>query len=138
MNYKLARIKIGSRELPIKCDCYVLAQLQQEYGSLSAFEYKLRGWKAVYNEDDRPVRDSDGRIEKEAVEVDVGAVLRLLVLSVNEGIDICGEEPVNEKELIRAVKNPFALMIPLAEEYYRSFQGGDEEKKQQPSRSRKK
>ena len=138
MEYELKRIKIGDREYPIKCDCYVLAQLQREYGSITEFEYKLRGLKAIRDEDGRPIRDEEGRIRKESVEQDIGACMRILALCVKEGLDITGEPEIDEKTLIRSVGNPFAIISTLAEEFYSCFSTGEDEKKHQPSRSRKK
>lgn len=140
MDYELTKIKIGKEEYPIKCDCYVLAQLQKEYGSISEFEYKLRGLKPVYDEDGRLVRDDEGRIKKEIVEQDIETCMRMLVLCVKEGLEIAGEPGVDEKLLVRNIKNPFEIANILATEFYRCFSDddGEDEKKRRPSRSRKK
>lgn len=138
MNYELKKIRIGDKEYPIKCDCYVLAQLQKEYGSITEFEYKLRGLKAIRDEDGRVLRDDEGRIRKETVEQDIGACMRILFLCVKEGLDIMGEPEIDEKTLLRQVGNPFALISTLAEEFYNCFVTGEDEKKRQPSRNRKK
>lgn len=140
MDYELTKVKIGKEEYPIKCDCYVLAQLQKEYGSISEFEYKLRGLKPLYDEDGRPLRDGEGRIKKEIVEQDIETCMRMLVLCVKEGLEITGEPGIDEQMLIRSVKNPFEIANILAREFYRCFsdEDGEDEKKRQPSRSRKK
>lgn len=136
MNTKLNTIKVGSRDLPIKCDNYVLAQIQEEFGSLDAFENKLLGYEILVDEDGRALRDDDGMRRRKRVEPSVKAVTRFLYLCVEEGLDIEGKEPVNEKDLIRTAGSPFTLIVPLYAEFKKAFEDKNE-KKAQPSRSRK-
>lgn len=107
---KMERILIGEQTYPIKIDLNVLEALQDQFGSIHAFEMDIVGLKI-----------EDGKIL--SVEPSVKAIKAALLLMINEGLEIetasTGNpyEPVNEqifqecniplKELEQIIHNEF-------------------------------
>lgn len=85
---KLTRIKIGAKSYPIKVDLNVLAEIQEQYGSVNQFERDLLGLKLKKDANGNQVYTSDGDPEMYIVEPSVKAIAMALPLMINEGLEV--------------------------------------------------
>lgn len=114
---KLHYIELSQgKKMPIRCDLYVLSQLQDKYGTLEAFEYKLLG--AVI-EDGKVVRYS---------EPNISTILFALPVFIAEGAacekEMNGKDIENfsQMDIIRTVTKDYRLIAyELHEEMKRCF-----------------
>ena len=125
---KLKHIKLGQKSLPIKCDNYVLMEIQENYGTITQFEAELVGLKPLMDKEGNPAVNADGKQLFTAVEPSIKAINFVLPLMINEGLEIEADsrnkpfEPLTEKEIIRAIDIPYKeLSIILHEEFARCF-----------------
>ncbi len=124
----LARITLSGAEYPLKCDNFVLAQVQEKFGTLAAFEMALTGREIIKNSKGEPKKDSKGNTLYKKVEPSMDAMNFFLPLCVQEGLQIEAElenRPVekitNKKIVMLCDMNPFALALELTKEFYRSM-----------------
>ena len=122
---KLERIPVGGKELPIIIDMYVLEEIQQKYGTLNAFEYKLKGLKEVDG--------ADSKTKIIRVERDIGALNFVVPLMIREGCEIEGIKlEMTEKEIVRNLGiSHIKLQEIVCDEFNRCF---EMQKKESPSK----
>lgn len=115
---KLSYIELGEERFPIKCDLAVLEMIQEEYGTVNAFELKLAGW----------VKDEKKKLVK--TEPSMKAIRFALPLMINEGIDIENVGNTEKKEHVSDIDlkmicsdiNIFDVANKLHEEFIRCFE----------------
>ena len=131
MDKKMNLIKLDGARVPYKCTNNVLAQMQEEHGSIDAFYLKLIGREPVLDEDGYEMHNEEGKRLLRRIEPSIRTINRFFVACVQEGLEIEGKgRHWEEKELIRMVEQaPFSLVPLLAEEFNRSFLVGGDEKK---------
>lgn len=104
---KLNKITIGEKQYPVKIDINVLETIQNEYGSVYAFERDILGLKFIKDEEGQQIYDEKGSPKAVVVEPSVKAVKFILPLMINEGLQIEAEEtgglfePVEETQIYR-------------------------------------
>lgn len=126
---ELERIQVGGQEFPIIIDMYVLEEIQQKYGTLNTFEYKLKGLKEVYGD------DSKTKIIR--VESDIGVLNFVVPLMIREGCEIEGIKlEMTDKEIVRSLEISLVnLQKIVCSEFERCF---EMQKKESPSKSAEK
>lgn len=111
---KMERILIGEQTYPIKIDLNVLEALQDQFGSIHAFEMDIVGLKVV-----------DGKII--SVETPVKTIKAVLLLMINEGLEIeaasTGKtyEPITE-QIFQECSIPYVELVQIIHtEFKRCF-----------------
>lgn len=117
---KMERIQIGEKTYPIKIDLNVLEVIQDQYGSVHAFELDLIGIKLEKNDAGKEVLIK--------AEPSIKAIKTVLPLMINEGLEIeaagTGKsyDPVEEQQIIQECCIPFdELSQMIHEELKRCF-----------------
>ena len=128
MDKKLNTVQLSGKEYPIKCSNYVLAQIQDEYGTISEFEKKLSGRIEMIDENGEPVTNEEGLRMYKKTEPSMKALNFALPLMVIEGTRIEAEKKKKDipdmtpEEIIRKIDtNPFVLANTVLEEFYRAL-----------------
>lgn len=126
---KMARIRIGKKDYPMKMDLNVLEHIQEEYGSINQFERDILGIEYLKDENGKQLYTKDGDCRMRIVEPSVKAIKAVLPMMINEGLaieaDIRGGEyvPVSEQEIFRECRIPFGdLADMIHEEFARCFE----------------
>lgn len=128
---KLKVLVIGKKRYPIKMNNYVLEAIQEEYGTVNAFEKMLVGIEETETE--------NGEVIRKRVEPSIKAINFVLPLMIKEGIrlDAFNKEKypdeIDDYEIISSVDISFwELANILHEEMNRCFHS----KKNQPKRKK--
>lgn len=125
---KMNHIELSGTEYPLKCDILVLERIQEEYEDLSDFENKLTGFQPEVDKDGEIVRNEEGYMVGRYGIPDAKTVRKALSWMVQEGLDIEGKEPVEEKELARKADiSPVELGKLLRNEFSRCFERKNEQ-----------
>ncbi len=126
---KMAEIRIGKKDYPMKMDLNVLEHIQEEYGSINQFERDILGIEYVKDENGKQLYTKDGDCRMRIVEPSVKAIKAVLPMMINEGLaieaDIRGGEyvPVSEQEIFRECQIPFEdLADMIHKEFARCFE----------------
>lgn len=119
---KTAKIKLAADiEVPIKCDLYVLQEIQDEYETVVKFEKQLLGIETVMDKD-----EEGNDVEKQVLrEPKPSAVMFALVSMVREGYAIEGVDMPfkNSRELIASVTRDYrAIAKDIHNEFRNCFQ----------------
>lgn len=113
-------IEIDDVKYPIKCDNFILGEVQEKYGSIHDFECKIIGVKKeIINGEEKYI----------GCEPSVKAINYILPLMINEAVDIlkednpdCKYERVDPKKFIRSIKMDLAkLANEIHDEWKRAF-----------------
>lgn len=129
---KMEKIQIGEKTYPIKMDLNVLESIQDQYGSVRAFELDLIGIKLE--------EDGNGKKVATKVEPSIKAIKTALPLMINEGLEIeaavTGKsyDPVEELQIIQECCIPFDELARIIHAELKRCFG----KKQQPGERTKK
>ena len=87
MYEKLNTVRIGNKNIPIKCDFNVLQILQDEFGTLKNFEQKLIGMQPILDKKGDPVYEinSEGveAVKYKTTEPNLRAIATALPLMIN-------------------------------------------------------
>lgn len=130
---KLKYIELGKEKYPMKCDLAVLEEIQEQYGTINAFELKLAGW--TKNEEKKLVK----------TEPSMKAIRFALPLMINEGIDIENAKSGKKRKHITDAElkalctdvNVFDIANELHDEFIRCFevknQNSTQEQEKTPS-----
>lgn len=125
---KLSTMKIGGKTYPVKIDLNVLQMIQEEFETINNFERDILGLKFKRDEEGKIIYKEDGEPDFYVVEPSVKAIMFVLPLMVNEGLEIDALqrgvefEPVNEKLLIASCDIAFeALARKIHAEYRKCF-----------------
>lgn len=129
MKDKLNRITLSGQSYPLKCDNFVLQELQKKYGTIQNFEKLLRGYTDLVDKNGKKILNEKGEQVRAKVEPDIEAMNYALALMVQEGLEIEADERkteplvLEEKNIIRMVDfSFFELSDFLLKEYARCFQ----------------
>lgn len=141
---ELKFIELSGEKYPVKCDLVVLEKIQDEFGSLNAFEKKICPWNPVLDEAGEKIRDENGNVETEFQMPDIPTVNTALFFMVNEGEEIEAEKEGREprsysrNEIVRKVDiSPVSLALKLHTEYYRCFELKNEKTTQDQKNQKK-
>lgn len=141
---ELKFIELSGEKYPVKCDLVVLEKIQDEFGSLDAFEKKIYPWTPVLDEAGEKTRDENGNVETEFQMPDIPTVNTALFFMVNEGEEIEAEKEGREprsysrNEIVRKVDiSPVSLALKLHTEYYRCFELKNEKTTQDQKNQKK-
>lgn len=124
MYEKLAKVKIGGNELPIRCDINILGTIQEEFGSMVAFEQKIIGMYPVLDKNGKQITKEDGTIEYTMGEPSIHAIAYALPLFILEGIaqaELQGED-YSDIDWRPALKDADFNYIEIALALYNEFQ----------------
>lgn len=136
MEKRLNKIKLSGKEYPYKCDNFVLAEIQEAYGTISAFELKLSGRIPALDENGNQRRNDEGQLLYKKTEPSLKAVNFMLPLVIDEGLRIEAErrgkpaEDMDERSIVYQIDQPFEVADILLEELYKALAI----KKESPSR----
>ena len=133
MYEKMNTVRIGGKNLPIRCDFSVLQTLQDEFGTLRQFEQKLLGMIPIVDDNGEPIfvigDDGTEQIKFKTTEPSLRAIAVALPIMINEGrirAEEQGEE-VEDFDYKEAIKDAeFSILdvsIALHTEYKRCFDG---------------
>lgn len=123
---RLNIVNIGGTDVPLKCDNYVLAQLQEKYKTLNNFEMKLLGL-SIIEIDGKVQKDKDGRTMFLKGEPSVQAINDALPLMIEEGFAYAADlgrkmKPINTKLFIRELNMDYKeLSVLIHDEFARAF-----------------
>lgn len=125
---RLHTIILSGEKYPIKCDLLVLEKIQEEFGSINAFEEGLITWEPVLDENGEEVQQEDGTIKCRGRLPDIKVLNAALYFMVGEGEVIQAAEEgraprtMEKAEIIRKVDiQPQKLANQLHDEFYRCF-----------------
>lgn len=116
---KMTYITVGNNKFPIKCDNLVLQQIQDEFGSVRAYEMSLLGLETVKDSEGKDKRDDEGKLIFNKVEPSIKSINFGLPLMVNEGLEIEAEQKhvefkyLEEKEVIRMIQLPYLQLADI-------------------------
>lgn len=114
-------ITLSGVELPIRCDLYVLEQIQEKYTDLSAYEYKLIGFTPERDEFGDVVLNDNGNTVGKFGVPDIKVVADTLHMMVNEGLEYEGAgETFSVIELKRMVDLSITELSSILHEEYMS------------------
>ena len=123
---RLNIVNIGGTDVPLKCDNYVLAQLQEKYKTLNNFEMKLLGL-SIIEIDGKVQKDKDGKTMFLKGEPSVQAINDALPLMIEEGFAYAADlgrkmEPINTKLFMRELNMDYReLSVLIHDEFTRAF-----------------
>lgn len=125
MNKTLKKIKLSGKEYPYRCSNSVLAEIQEEYGTLAEFERQLSGRKPLLDKNGEQRTNEDGLKLYTKTEPSLKAVNYALPLMIEEGLQYEADKKrkeapdVDPKFIIDEIDmNPFELAELLLEEFY--------------------
>lgn len=122
---KLRKITIGGKSYPVKIDLNVLQIIQDEYGSVNAFERDILGLKLVKGENGEQLYTKEGDPQMEITEPSVKAIKLALPAMINEGLALDAYrlkkdyKPVAENEIIASCDVPFTILANMIHEEYK-------------------
>lgn len=120
---ELSYIKIGRKEYPILCNIIVLEGLQNKYGTLTDYEYALRGITEVVDEDGVPVKDESGNNILEYGTPSIEAIMDGIYPSICEGINYYNE--INEESMEipteLQIKRGIVSIIDMSLKFFKEF-----------------
>lgn len=93
---QLQSVIIGTHRYPIKIDLNVLEQIQDNYGSINAFEMELLGLGFTKDSEGHQVLDDSGKPVMYKKEPSIKAIRAALYPMINEGLEIEAEETGKE------------------------------------------
>lgn len=131
MYENLNTVTIGGHKFPIKCDFAILQILQENFGTLKAFEQKLIGIDPILDKNGDPVyeidKDGNESLKFKTTEPNLRALSLALSTFINEGkiqAEAQGEE-IDEFDYKQAIKEAdFSIIevaVDLHNEYRRCF-----------------
>lgn len=115
---KLEEIRIGDKFYPIKIDLNVLEFIQEEYGSIGAWEMELKGWHYRKDENGDQLYSDNGSPLMYKTEPSIKAIRTVLPAMINEGIAIRAEQqgkPYDEVPDLQIISECEIDYIELAE-----------------------
>lgn len=119
MQEKPSYITIGSRQVPLWCDIFVLNEIQEKYGSICTFERRLIGVP----------EDADKNWIGIKKEQSIETIIFALELMIQEGykkadmLEGCATSPEDLKALLMDIDIPFPALSDIVHEVYkRCFQ----------------
>lgn len=125
---KLEEIRIGDVFYPVKIDLNVLEIIQDEFGSIGAWEMALKGWRYRTDENGNPVYDASGSPVMYRTEPSVRAIKTVLPAMINEGIAIRAErqgkpyDELSDLQIISECETDYTeLAGMIREEFDRCF-----------------
>lgn len=92
MYEEVTRVKIGTVDVPIRCDINVLCALQNKFETLARFEQKLIGMNPILNADGSFKYNSDGTLVYKMSEPSFDAIAFSFPLLAREGIEQLREQ----------------------------------------------
>lgn len=122
---KLKRIIIAGSNYPYKIDLNVLEHIQEEYGSVHAFEMDILGLKFLKDEEGKQLYNEEGEPRMYKAEPSVKAIRTVLPIMINEGLEIEAEEkgepftPISEKMILRQCDMSFEILSDVIHEEFR-------------------
>lgn len=125
---ELSYIKIGRKEYPILCNIIVLEGLQNKYGTLTDYEYALRGITEVVDEDGVPVKDESGNNILEYGTPSIEAIMDGIYPSICEGINYYNEineesmEIPTELQIKRCIVSIMDMSLKFFKEFIKCFE----------------
>lgn len=136
---KTKTLTLSGKKYPYRCSNSVLAEIQEEYGTLAEFERKLSGRKLLLDKNGEPRINEDGLKLYTKTEPSLKAVNFALPLMIEEGLQYEADQKrkeapeVDAKTIIGEIDiNPFELADMILEEFY----GALAIKKEIPSQKR--
>lgn len=134
MQEKPSCITIGSRQVPLWCDIFVLNEIQEKYGSIGTFERRLIGVP----------EDADKNWIGIKKEQSIETIIFALELMIQEGykkadmLEGCATSHEDPKALLMDIDIPFPVLSDIVHEAYkRCFQskkGSQEREKRKTDR----
>lgn len=104
-------IELSGKSYPIKCDMIVLNKVQDKYGDLDTFRFKLSGLIPILDDDGNITYDEDGTVRNNGIGVpDPRPVSDALVWMIQEGAAIAGDPEPDEKDILRDVDIPLSQL----------------------------
>ena len=119
---QLTKIRIGTKDLPIRIDYNVIEVIEEEFETLEKFRMKLLGFTWKRNEDGTYVYDDEGRPKPEITKPSIKAMKRMLVLMVNEGLKADAYErhteyePMDDDQIIMECELEQMYLVQIIEE----------------------
>jgi len=113
-------ITLSGETFPLRCDLMVLEQIQEQYGDISDFEYKLIGFEPDRDDFNNIMYTENGNTLGKYTNPDIPTVGKALALMVNEGMAYEEQEPVSEKKLKMLVDIPLRELADILHEVYLS------------------
>ena len=88
---KMEEILIGECYYPILMDLNVLEHIQEEYGTIGAWELELKGWHFKKDEDGNQIYNKNGSPVMYKTVPSIRAIRTVLPWMINEGIAVNAE-----------------------------------------------
>lgn len=111
------KVVLAGKEYPIRCDINVLAEIQEEFDTISNFEMLLAGMKVRKDKDGNALLDHDGRIMFDRCDPSVRAIAVILPCMLKEA---CGGDDIGEA--LGAVKNARFDLYDTALQMYKELE----------------
>lgn len=122
LNEYVNTVTLSGQVLPIRCDLYVLEQIQERYENLEDFEYRLMGFVPSRDEFGDVIINEKGNTEGRFTTPDIKVLGDALHMMVNEALEYAGAETMGEKKLKQMVDIPVSeLSRKLHDEYLNCF-----------------
>lgn len=129
MYEELLTVKIGDNDLPIRCNIYVLAAIQEEFSTISSFQQKIIGMNPVLDEEGNYTYDRNGSMIYKVGEPKIEAISFVLPLMIIEGIKkLLEQEPeknyseIDWKQMIEDFDfNYIEVALEINKEFQRCF-----------------
>lgn len=141
---ELKTIELSGKVYPVRCDLVVLEKIQNEFGSLDAFEKGIITWEPELDEKGEKVKDTKGNVVNKGKLPDMQTLNTALCLMVNEGEEIQAEKEdrspflLSRDEIARRVDiSPTKLALLLHDEFYRCFNPKNEKTTQDQTKQKK-
>lgn len=94
------KVVLAGKEYPIRCDINVLAEIQEQFDTISNFEMLLTGVKIRKDKEGNALLDHENKIMFDRCDPSVRAIAAILPCMLKEA---CGSNDLNEA--LDAVKN---------------------------------
>ena len=135
---KCTKIEVSVTSYPIKCDMLVLNKIQEKYGDIDRFRFKLSGLIPKLDENGKVMYTDDGKVANEGFGMpDTLAVTDCLYWFAQEGAEITGKPDIDRNTIIRSIDiSPSELGMMLHEEYMRCLTQKNPRTTQDPSQTK--
>lgn len=121
LNEHTNTVTLSGHTYPIRCDLYLLEVIQEKYGDISDYEYKLIGFVPERDECGDLVINDAGNTVGKFTTPDLKVVSDTLFLMINEGLEFAGDKPLeDEKQLKKMVDVPLSELADILHDEYMS------------------
>lgn len=124
MKVQTKTVVLAGKEYPIRCNINVLAEIQEQFDTVSSFEMMITGLKVAQDEDGNAIMDEDGNLIFKRCDPSIRAIAAILPCMVMEAAENSRTQELDGA--LDAIKNAefdlYDTAFSMSEELSRCFE----------------